>query len=100
LAHSFEGFKAQSVDPVAFRPVVRQHNMVGEHGEIKPLISWSGSKKENEEGAAESHYPFQRHNPNDLRSTHKAPPLKGSTTSQYHYPWGTNNLMHELLRKA
>jgi hypothetical protein len=30
--------------PAAFRPVVRQHNTA----EAKPLISWLGSKKEEE----------------------------------------------------
>jgi hypothetical protein len=45
-----------------------------------------------------SQYPFHGHAPNDLSSPHKAPPSKGSTTSQQYHKLGTTLLTQRPLR--
>lgn len=45
LPYSFGGFSLQSVDPVSFGLVMRQHIMAEVCGGAKALTSWPGCKK-------------------------------------------------------
>jgi hypothetical protein len=72
------------VDPIAFGPVVRQHNMVEVQGGGEMHNAWLGSKKRGRRKGRGHNpiIPFKRHIPSELKISHKFLLLKGSTTTQ------------------
>lgn len=76
-------------------PVVRQHIVVEGHTGAKPLTS--SARKQNREQEPGSHSPLCGNTPDDLRTSHKVPTKKGSTTSQESH-LGSSFLTHGPLK--
>lgn len=96
LAHSFSGFSLLLLGPSSLG--LWQHGTSWQaHEAGGPFTSWWPGSNENERSCQGSNIPLKG-TPSDLTSFLWAPPLIGSTTSQWCHRQATKPLVYGLLR--